>query len=374
MAIDSKLNLYIFKQLTVLFYFTVGLISGLGVAIGTISDLAYKINNYNLPLTIALKIFILKIPEYVAYGLPIATLLTTLVVYGRANSDRELVAFRSVGISFYKIMLPALYFSFIVTILTLITNETIAPQTNHQIALLQQPFLPESQFALQQKNFYYPEYRVNSKQEKQLERLYFAESFRNDRLNNVVVASWKDRQLVQVITAKYAHWNTELKLWNMQQAVIDNLGRDIFHSAREIIDRYQVALPITFFKIVNSDRDPEAMSLTEARNYLKLIINSGNLQKIRLFRVRIQQKLAFPFICIVFALIGSTIGATFNNLNRGQSFGFCVAIAFGYYVLGFAFGSIGIAGLISPIIAAWLPNVIGLGCGLWLLRSANCGV
>ena len=369
----SKLNVYIFKQLAVLFCLTVGLISSLGVAIGTISDLAYKINNYNLPLTIALKIFILKIPEYVAYGLPITTLLTTLIIYGRLNSDRELIACRSVGISIYKIMLPALYFSFIVTILTLITNEAIVPQANYQVALLQRPFLPESQFS-SQKNVYYPEYKVNSDRRKQLKRLYFAESFQNNKLNNVVIASWQNGQLVQVITAKYAYWNTKLQVWNMQQTIIDNLGRDVFHSARQITDRYQVALPITFFKIVNSDRDPHAMSLIEAKNYLRLIIDSGNLQQIGLFQVRIQQKIAFPFICIVFALIGSTIGTTFNNLNRGQSFGLCVTIAFGYYVLGFAFGSLGIAGVISPIIAAWLPNVIGLGCGLWLWRSADRSV
>jgi lipopolysaccharide export system permease protein len=87
--------------------------------------------------------------------------------------------------------------------------------------------------------------------------------------------------------------------------------------------------------------------------------------------VRIQQKLAFPFICLIFALIGSTIGTSFNNLNRGKSFGFCVAISFGYYLLGFIIGALGIAGLIHPIVAAWLPNIIGLSCGFWLLKLAN---
>ena len=51
-----------------------------------------------------------------------------------------------------------------------------------------------------------------------------------------------------------------------------------------------------------------------------------------------------------------------------------MGIAFSYYILGFAIGSLGIAGLVSPLIAAWLPNIIGLGCSFWLLKFANCGV
>ncbi|VEP16279.1 putative permease [Hyella patelloides LEGE 07179] len=372
--INSILNLYLFKQLIILFCLTVGLLSGVGVAIGTISDLAYQINNYNLPLVVALKIFVLKIPEYVAYGLPIGTLLTTLIVYGRLNSDRELIAFRSVGISIYKIVIPAVYFSFVITILTLITNEAIVPQANYQVILLQQPFLPETKVALQKKDIFYPEYESINTEEKELKRLYYAEKFDGNKLNNIVVISWKNQQLTQIITAKYAYWNAQLELWNMQQGIIDNLGKDILNSLRKTFNNYQIALPATFFKIVTQERDPDAMSLTQARDYLELIFDSGNLPKIRLFQVRIQQKLAFPFICIIFALIGSSVGATFSNLNRGRSFGLCIAIVFSYYLLGFMIGSLGIAGLISPLIAAWLPNAIGLGFGCWLLKSANCTV
>ena len=73
---------YIATEFSSFFLFSVSLFSCLGVAIGTASDLAYKITEYQLPIPVAIQVFCYKIPEYVAYALPISTLLTGLVVYG----------------------------------------------------------------------------------------------------------------------------------------------------------------------------------------------------------------------------------------------------------------------------------------------------
>jgi lipopolysaccharide export system permease protein len=373
MGINSKLNIYLGKQLIILYLFTVGLLSAVGVAVGTLSDLAYQISNYSLPLAVAITIFLLKIPEYVAYGLPIATLLTTLIVYGRLNRECELIALRSVGISIYKIILPAIYLSVVIALITFITNEAIIPQTSDRITELQQPFLPETEFTLQRKDIFYLEYESIANEEKQIKRLYYAKSF-DDKFNDLVILSWAEDYLQQIITAKSAFWSEQSRLWNLQQGSIYNLGNDILNTDRISFKSDRIQLPNTFFLIVTQESDPDVMSLAQAQKYLQLIIDSNDVKEIRLFRVRIQQKLAFPLICPIFALIGSSLGATFTNLNRGKSFAFCVGIAFSYYVLGFIIGSLGIAGLITPIVAAWLPNVIGLGLGFWLLRLANCSV
>ena len=374
MVITSKLYIYIFKQLIILFLFTVGLLSAVGVAVGTLSDLAYQISNYSLPLTVAIEIFLLEIPEYVAYGLPIATLLTTLIVYGRLNRECELIALQSVGINVYKVILPAIYLSVVIALITFITNEAILPQAKYRISELQQPFLPETELALQRKDIFYLEYESTNNEEKQIKRLYYAKSFDGNEFNDLVILSWAENHLQQIITAKYASWNDRLQLWNLQQGSIDRLSSDILNTDRTNFESDRIELPNTFFFIVTHESDPDVMSLAQAQKYLQLIIDSNDVNKIRLFRVRIQQKLAFPLICPIFALIGSSLGATFTNLNRGKSFAFCVGIAFSYYVLGFIIGSLGIAGLITPIVAAWLPNVIGLGLGCWLLWLANCSV
>ena len=46
-------------------------------------------------------------------------------------------------------------------------------------------------------------------------------------------------------------------------------------------------------------------------------------------------------------------------------------LIFGYYLMSFIFSSLGIKGTLSPFLSAWSPVLIGLACGLLLLRQAS---
>lgn len=147
----SLIERYLVKELSLFFLFSVGLFSALGVAIGTISDLGYKITEHQLPIPIAILIFGYKIPEYIAYALPISMLLTSLITYGRLSRDRELVALASFGVDFYRIITPALGFSLIVTGVTFLFNELIVPAANYQANLIPTPYIEQSELNRQKK-------------------------------------------------------------------------------------------------------------------------------------------------------------------------------------------------------------------------------
>jgi lipopolysaccharide export system permease protein len=58
-------------------------------------------------------------------------------------------------------------------------------------------------------------------------------------------------------------------------------------------------------------------------------------------------------------------------MSRGASFSTSVGIVFAYYLINFISGSMGLTGALTPFWAAWLPNFLGLGVGLFLLRKVN---
>jgi lipopolysaccharide export system permease protein len=113
------------------------------------------------------------------------------------------------------------------------------------------------------------------------------------------------------------------------------------------------------------------MNIPQAIEYVQLLKLSGDEKRVRFFQVRIQQKIAFPFVCIVFATIGCALGSLPQRIGRGTSFGLSVAIVFLYYLLNFLVGSLGLTATLSPFLAAWLPNFCGFGLGLWLLWRLN---
>ena len=352
--------------------FSVGLFTCLGVTIGTVSDLGYKVTEYNLPIAIAILIFCYKIPEYAAYALPISVLLSSLIIYGRLNSDRELTALLSFGISLKRIIAPALIFSLLITGTTFLFNELIVPAANYQANLLQTSFIAKTELNLQKKDIFYPEYKIKpgDRQSKALNRIYFAEQYENNTLQKVTIISLNNGVVEQIITARSAQWNQQREAWDLRKGELNNIS-NYGKVVTEEFDLKQIPFAMTLFKIAQKKRSPDDMNIRQAKEYLNLIEDSGTKTDVAKFAVRIQQKYAFPFICLVFASVGAILGAKYAQINRSKAFGYCVAIVFIYYFLGFTFGSLGITGILSPFWSAWMPNILGLGTVIWLLTASN---
>ena len=99
---------------------------------------------------------------------------------------------------------------------------------------------------------------------------------------------------------------------------------------------------------------------------------TGNLKEIRRIQVRIQEKFTLPFACLVFGLIGSSLGSKSNlRSSKSQGFGLSVILILIYYVMSFVFSSFGVKGLLTPILAAWLPVLISLGGGIYFLKKST---
>jgi len=114
------------------------------------------------------------------------------------------------------------------------------------------------------------------------------------------------------------------------------------------------------------------MSLKEALEAEIIYKKIGELKNIRKIQVRIQEKFTLPCACLVFGLIGSILGSQSNlRSSKSQGFGLSVILILIYYVISFLFSSFGVKGILPPIFAAWLPVLISLGGGIYLLRKSS---
>ncbi|MEB3160224.1 MAG: LptF/LptG family permease, partial [Synechocystis sp.] len=128
----SLMDRYITGQLIPPFLFSVGIVASLGLAIGYLSDLANKIVEKNLPVFSAAEVLLLKLPEFLTYALPISVMLATMMTFGRLGGDSELIALRSCGVSLYRIVLPAVLLSLVVTGWTFLLSEWVVPAANYR--------------------------------------------------------------------------------------------------------------------------------------------------------------------------------------------------------------------------------------------------
>jgi lipopolysaccharide export system permease protein len=374
----SILDRYIFGELSSIFVFSIGIFSSVGVAVGTLSDLGNKISEFNLPLTVAIKVFILKIPEYTSYAFPISILLATLMTYGRLSSNSETIALRSFGISIYRLVLPAIALSLLVTSISFLFNELVVPAANYQATLIQKPFIPDDRPSTQQQDIFYPEYEQisegNNNSKQVLKNIFYAEEFDGINLKNVTIIELAKHHIQKIIIAQIARWDEGQNTWNFERGFVHDL--DFISTSENQVssfDRRQFSFSKIPFELVKQIRDPYEMNIHQGFKYLEILKASQDKKKILMLEVRLQQKFAFPFICSIFGLIGSSLAINPQGINKSTSFGMSLIIVFLYYLSGFLIGALGLIGLISPFWAAWLPNFLGLGMGYKLLVKANNG-
>ena len=370
----SVMDRYIAAELIPPFLWGVGIFSIVGVAAGMFSDLAYKIFEFDLPLPIALEVLLLKFPEFISYALPVSLLLATLLVYGRLSSDSELVALRCCGISLYRLALPAVVFSLSVTAMTFLVNEILVPAANYKATSIQEPFIREITAFSQKKEIFYPEYEEVLQPHGKilmLKRLFYAEQFDGKGMRDLVILNWSEKGLNQIITSEWAIWNPVHNLWDFFRGRIYQISPKQSYGHTWHFETKELPLSKGLFDLATKSREPDEMNIAQALEYMQILQLAGDDKKLLIFQVRTQQKIAFPFICVVFSLMGAALGSRPQQAGRARSFGMSVAIIFAYYLLNFVIGGLGFVGIFSPFMAAWLPNFFGLGVGGWLLVKAE---
>tara|TARA_B100001027_G_C16125246_1_gene266775 strand:- start:85 stop:657 length:573 start_codon:yes stop_codon:yes gene_type:complete len=118
--------------------------------------------------------------------------------------------------------------------------------------------------------------------------------------------------------------------------------------------------------------DANKMTLMQALKAKKLYEETGAAKEARKMSVRIQEKFTLPCACLVFGLIGSSLGSKQNlRTSKSQGFGLSVILILLYYILSFLSSSLGVKGILTPFIAAWLPVLISFSGGIYLLKKAS---
>ena len=369
----TVMDRYIAKELTMPFLFGVGAFSSLGISIGALFELIRRITESGLAITLAVQIFVLKLPEFIVLAFPMSTLLATLMTYSRFSSDSELIALRGVGVSIRRIIAPAVVLSLLVTGLTFVFNEMITPAANYRAAITLERALKSERPPFQERNIFYQEFQPASDnpEAQELKRQFYARRFDGTTMHGLTILDFSQEGLNQVVSADSAKWDVAKNIWTFYNGTIYVVAPD--GSFRNIItfETQELQLPRTPLDLASRTKNDTEMNIAEATDQLELVRKSGDEKMIRRWKIRIQQKYALPFVCVVFGLVGASIGVLPQRTSRATSFAISIVIIFGYYLLSFITNAMGEVGVLSPFLSAWLPTMLGLVVGLYLLLRAS---
>ena len=370
---------WLIAQLVPPLIFSISAFTVVSLSIGVMFDLIRKIVEFGFPFSLALKILILKLPGFLVISFPMSVLLSTLLTYGKLSSNSELLALRSLGIKTSRFIVPALIVSIIMTGLTFFFNNSLVPYSNKLAEISIRDGLGKSTIIETGNDVFFPGYgslidpKTNKPSEKNtyLTQIFFSRVVQNKIMKNVTLLDFSRIGSKQVLSAESASFDKDNLRWIFKNGKIVYFSSDAQTSIVNF-STYFYPLGDGPLKVSEIQKDANDMTVAEAIAAKNIYENSGNIKEARKMKVRIQEKFTLPCACLVFGLIGSSLGSKSNlRSSRSQGFGLSVILILIYYIMSFLFSSLGVKGLLTPIFAAWLPVFISLGGGIYLLRRSS---
>ncbi|MDA9746388.1 LptF/LptG family permease [Prochlorococcus sp. AH-736-K20] len=360
--------------------FAISAFTVISLSVGVMFDLIRKVVEYGLPLFLALKVLFFSLPSFLVLSFPMAVLLSTLLAYGKLSSNSELLALKSLGIKTSRIISPAIALSIFMTGLTFYFNDNLVPASNKLAETTLRAGIGSSFSGETGKdNIMFARYgsRINTYTKKPtrantfLTHIFYASRYENNLMKDVTVLDFSREDFQQILKANTARFNKNNSSWIFSEGSIVSIdpgGQTTNIQFKEYSYPF-VEGPLELAKV---PRDANEMTLKQALTAEKIYKKTGNLKEIRRIQVRIQEKFTLPFACLVFGLIGSSLGSKSNlRSSKSQGFGLSVILILIYYVMSFVFSSFGVKGLLTPILAAWLPVFISLGGGIFFLKKSS---
>jgi len=211
---------WLISQLLPPMLFAIGAFTAVSLSVGIMFDLVRKIVEFGLPLQIALKILILKLPGFLVLSFPMSMLLSTLLAYGKISSNSELTALKSLGFTNIRIIIPAFFLSLLMTFITFNFNNSLVPISNRVAENTMRSSLGTALSSEEGKHIMFSRYGSQidssnqiSKSNENLTHIFYAKFFRNNFMEEVTLIDYSRLGIEQTLKAKKGEFDQDNNLW-----------------------------------------------------------------------------------------------------------------------------------------------------------------
>ena len=358
------LDKYLLKELAGPFFFGIAAFSSIFIGTNVLFRIAKYIAQYGAPVLAVVKLFLASLPEIIHYTLPMSMLLASLLAFGKHSASREIVAMRAGGISFARLMLPVIFVALIVTAVAFALGEYVVPASRLAYqSILRNEIEREAKPASEQ----HVVIKVVSRGE--LNQLIYARRFdeASGRMEEIVVQDFEKGELARMEMADYAIY-VEGR-WTLYNGQINELNSDGQISRVITFDKQQLPMLNPPKQLAANQKKPENMSIGELRQQIGVL--KKQFEMTSRLKLELYQRYALPFSVLMCALIGSPLGLQPQRSSSSMGFGLSVVIVLIYYVFLSVCTTLGQSGKIPPLLAAWIPNLIGFSVGAFFIRKAS---
>jgi len=305
--------------------------------------------------------YVYSLPFILTYIIPVSLLLGTVFALGIMARRNELTALIASGVSLTRIAAPVFITSLLVSCFSAYFNDVIVAKANrHKDDIMR--------YEIEKQPRGNPEVSENFHYLGEAGFLYLARSFNHVEgvLYEVVVQQFAEHTLRRRIDARRAVW--ENGVWVFYDGYVrtfDGGGERV-----EAFDKLSVPeIRETPEDFEAEEIEVENMTFRELKGFAEKVRRTGG--RAEKYLVDLWFKLSFPFAGSIFVLIGVAFASGKRKQSIATGFGVTLVVAFMYYALLRVGQTLGHNGVLPPLLAAQLGNVIFLMLGIVLMTRAN---
>ncbi len=318
-------------------------------------------------IKMAIGILTYEIPKILGNALPVGLLLGTLFTFDKMSKDFELTTFRSIGLSFWRILTPVIILSVFVAGLSFVVHDKMIPYSTKKLNVIKKEN-PESHFVFPMKD-----------DKGQMQRIIIVSNFDNNNIRNLVVLNFSAKQylgsslLESIYVSDYAKYKKgDWTLNDSKKYLISHDG--IF---KEIAQEKNIKIlsgikADSAYKLMmySVKRDRE-LNNQEISQYIKLLKQENMDDEYRFMLNKYLQRYTHSIICILFAIFGCLLG--FSQPREQRLIGFTIAVVtiFMYYITMPFFDLLAEKGILSPIITASIQPIVILYAIIWFKKHKD---
>ena len=372
----TLLDVYVSRQYLAVFGMAFVALVGI-FYISTFIDLADKLFGGRATTGLLLRYFYFATPQYVYYIIPMAALVATLVTIGVLTKNSELIVMRACGISLYRSALPLLLFAVLFSIVLFEMQEHVLAGSNREATRLNAIIrgYPTEQFGMLNRQWivgrsgdiyryelFDPRVNQFSKLsmfhldagEWKLETLTYAREaalVRHPGADDQPVLMWVGR----------AGWRRDFATAKRHNGVRPAVTYTPFAEHTLSLE------PPSYFKTEEVEAD--RMTYRELEAHIAQLKASG--YHVVPYVVQLQRKMAFPFVTLVMTLLAVPFAVTTGRSGAFYGIGVGLVLALVYWTALSIFGALGAGGWMSPLLAAWAPNILFGAAAAYMLLTVR---
>lgn len=328
------------------------------------------------------RLVLLLLPFVMYYALPLGMLTGVLLTLGRLSSDSEVTAMRAVGISIPRIAAPVFVLAFFGVLVGLRVNFESMPWARVQYhrefaaAMRANPlsFIRPKTFIRDfpgcviyvgsmegnaVKDFWW--WQLDS--ERRVVRFVRAESGRvdYDESQNAFVVTLNHATDEEHDKAAPADFTQPLKISTLGEVDPFKLSLAKYFGVQTVHQK----LPwMTYRELMAEESRLAALKVPPGGE-------AARRHSLLLVKLTIQDKLNMAVAIFSFALIGVPLGIKVSRRETSANLGVAVVLALAYYCLIVAVGWLDNHPELHPELLLWVPNVVFVCLGIWLLRRLD---